>query len=111
MCGFTGIYSQLLQPDLALVKKMNSTLTHRGPDGNGYYSDNRIALGHSRLSIIDLSEAGKQPIMNENKDIIVAFNGEIYNHEELREWLINKGYNFIGRSDSEIIPNLYQELG
>jgi asparagine synthase (glutamine-hydrolysing) len=111
MCGICGIYNfdrQLV--DEEILRKMNHTLIHRGPDGEGYYIDKNIGLGHRRLSIIDL-ERGKQPMGNEDGSIQVVFNGEIYNFPELKKDLEAKGYHFRTRSDTETIIYGYEEWG
>jgi asparagine synthase (glutamine-hydrolysing) len=105
ICGFTG------SPDDNTLKKMTRELTHRGPDDEGFYADGEINLGMRRLSIIDI-EGGKQPIHNEDKTLWVVFNGEIYNHVELRQNLIEKGHYFhTDHSDTEVIVHLYEEYG
>src|SRR4030042_4736745 len=94
MCGICGFcFSDDRAVDLGILQKMTTTLQHRGPDDEGYYSDDGIALGHRRLSIIDL-DTGKQPIHNEDKTIYVVFTGEIYNFPELKKELENKGHRF-----------------
>jgi len=111
MCGICGIYNfdgQMV--DKELLQKMNNTLIHRGPDGEGYFIDSNIGLGHRRLSIIDL-EGGKQPMGNEDGSIQVVFNGEIYNFLELKKDLEGKGYHFRTRSDTETIIYGYEEWG
>jgi asparagine synthase (glutamine-hydrolysing) len=90
---------------------MQQVLHHRGPDGYGIKLWPEAGLVHTRLSIIDLSAAGAQPLSNEDRTVWVAFNGEIYNHCELRHQLESRGHVFIGRSDSEILPHLYEEEG
>lgn len=111
MCGICGIYHfdrRLI--DEEILRKMNHTLIHRGPDGEGYYIDKNIGLGHRRLSIIDL-ERGKQPMGNEDGSVQVVFNGEIYNFLELKRDLEAKGYRFRTRSDTETIIYGYEEWG
>jgi len=112
MCGICGIYnlSKEKRTDMDLLKQMTHILRHRGPDEFGFYDDDRIGLGHSRLSIIDLAQ-GKQPIHNENKSIWITFNGEIFNYLELREELVKKGHQFYTHSDTEVIIHLYEEKG
>lgn len=105
MCGITGFNWD----DKKLVKKMTSSLRHRGPDDFGIYTDRGISLGHRRLSIIDLSKKGKQPMTNENGDIIVVFNGEIYNFKELKDVLEKSGHKFKSNSDTEVIVHGYEE--
>jgi asparagine synthase (glutamine-hydrolysing) len=89
---------------------MTWSLRHRGPDDEGYYTDDGVAFGHRRLSIIDL-ETGHQPIHNEDESVIAVFNGEIYNFQELRDDLIRKGHRFYTRTDTEVLVHLYEELG
>jgi len=111
MCGICGIYNFNVQAvNKELLEKMNNTLVHRGPDGEGYYIEKNIGLGHRRLSIIDL-EGGKQPMGNEDGSIQVVFNGEIYNFLELKKDLEAKGYHFRTRSDTETIIYGYEEWG
>ena len=89
---------------------MVASLAHRGPDDRGYYVRDNIAMGQSRLSIIDI-ESGKQPIYNEDKSVVVVYNGEIFNYPELREDLIKRGHVFYTKSDTEVIVHLYEEYG
>ena len=107
MCGFVGFVDKNKNKD-KIIKKMADIIKHRGPDSDGYYTDDFIALGFRRLSIIDLS-GGNQPIYSENKDNVIVFNGEIYNYKELREELIKKGYKFKTNTDTEVILNGYLE--
>ena len=90
---------------------MAKTLSHRGPDQDGFYCSDQVSLGHRRLSIIDLSENGRQPMFNEDGSVVVVFNGEIYNFAELREELEQKGHVFTSRSDTEVILHGYEEWG
>jgi len=112
MCGITGI----LQPksrgpiDINLLRTMNSTLRHRGPDDEGYWAEGGVGLAMRRLSIIDL-EGGHQPVCNETGDVWTVFNGEIYNFAELREDLIRRGHRFNSHTDTEVIVHLYEEEG
>jgi len=111
MCGICGIYNFDGQfVDEEILRKMNHTLIHRGPDGEGYFIESNMGLGHRRLSIIDL-ESGKQPMGNEDGSIQVVFNGEIYNFLELKKDLEAKGYRFRTRSDTETIIYGYEEWG
>ncbi len=112
MCGICGIYGfNGLGPEAeGITKKMCSVMVHRGPDDEGTYSDEKVSLGMRRLSIIDLV-TGHQPITNEDKNVWVVYNGEIYNFRKLREQLIQKGHNFATRSDTEVIVHLYEEEG
>jgi asparagine synthase (glutamine-hydrolysing) len=112
MCGICGIFDlkEKKRIDHHIVRKMTGKLLHRGPDGVNYYSDDRISLGFTRLSIIDL-EGGMQPIFNEDDSIIMICNGEIFNYIELREELIKKGHQFKTHTDVEVILHLYEERG
>ena len=107
MCGIVGFVSQKGEKGI-IIKKMTDKLIHRGPDEEGFYIDENIALGHRRLSIIDLDN-GKQPISN--KKFVVIFNGEIYNYMELKAELIEKKYKFETDSDTEILLHGYEEWG
>ena len=109
MCGICGRYSEngVDQHDLRL---MLQSIAHRGPDDEGIYLDGCIGLANRRLSIIDLP-GGKQPISNENGSVWVVYNGEIYNHRQLRDVLLEKGHTFRTNSDTEVIVHLYEELG
>ena len=109
MCGFTGFTGSLDNKNQVLEDMMN-TIIHRGPDSGGKYTDNDIALGFRRLSIIDLS-SGDQPILNEDGSKILLFNGEIYNYHSLRETLKEKGHVFKTKSDSEVLLHGYEEFG
>ncbi len=106
MCGIVGFNFE----DKILAKKMCDVMIHRGPDGEGYYTNKNITLGHRRLSIIDLC-TGDQPIFNEDNSVVVVFNGEIYNFQELRVDLEAKGHHFSTSSDTEIIVHAYEEYG
>jgi asparagine synthase (glutamine-hydrolysing) len=110
MCGITGLYSRNgLERDAEIsLRRMVNSLSHRGPDESGLYIDDNAALGHSRLSIIDLS-GGAQPITNEDSTLWIIFNGEIFNYPELREGLLNSGHNFRTHTDTEVILHLYEE--
>lgn len=109
MCGIAGIRDER-GADEGLVRAMTERLRHRGPDGEGFFSDDGVALGMRRLAIID-PEHGHQPLYNERRDIAVVFNGELYNHAELRDWLGERGHTFNSGSDGEVLPHLYEELG
>ena len=111
MCGISGIFNLSGEAvSIKLLDLMNSQQLHRGPDGGDIWVDRNIGLGHRRLSIIDLI-SGKQPISNEDDSIYVTFNGEIYNHCELRENLQSKGHIFKTSCDTEVIVHLYEEYG
>ena len=109
MCGIVGFYSDEKNKE-PIIKKMADRIKHRGPDGEGYYTDEKVALGHRRLSIIDI-EGGSQPMFTEDKSIVVVFNGEIYNYIELKEELEDKEYNFTTNSDTEVLLYGYKEWG
>lgn len=109
MCGIVGFVSQEKKKK-EIIKKMADRIKHRGPDGEGYYIDEDVALGHRRLSIIDLS-TGDQPIYNEDEQMVIVFNGEIYNYVELRDELKKKKHEFKTSSDTEILIHGYEEWG
>ena len=107
MCGIAGFINNK-ENKKEIIKNMTDKIIHRGPDAEGFYVDDDIALGHRRLSIIDLS-SGDQPIYNEDKSVVIIFNGEIYNYIELREELIKKGHKFKTKADTEVILHGYEE--
>lgn len=109
MCGIAGYVSDK-KPKKKILKLMTDRIAYRGPDAEGFFLDDNAALGHRRLAIIDLS-TGNQPIYNEEKDIAIVFNGEIYNYVELREELKNKNHKFITSSDTEVLVHGYEEWG
>jgi asparagine synthase (glutamine-hydrolysing) len=115
MCGICGIvaWNGGVACDEATVKRMRDTLVHRGPDDAGVFirPDDRVALGHRRLSIVDLSPAGHQPMANEDGTVWITYNGEVYNHVELRRELEAKGHVFRSGTDTEAIVHLYEEDG
>lgn len=109
MCGFVGfVGKQSKEEKRKIIKDMANMIVHRGPDSDGYYIDDNVALGFRRLSIIDLDK-GSQPIYNEDKSMVIVFNGEIYNYKELKEELINKGHKFKTNTDTEVILHGYEE--
>jgi len=111
MCGICGIYDRSGRPvDRSDLERMNATLAHRGPDGEGYYLDGEVGLGHRRLSIIDLP-GGAQPMSNEDDTLQLVFNGEIYNYLELRRELTGHGHRFKTQSDTEVIVHAYEQWG
>jgi len=112
MCGICGKlnFEQNSSVDPTLIRTMLQTIRHRGPDDEGIYLGPQVALGHRRLSIIDLSR-GHQPLSNENGTVLIVFNGEIYNFQELRAFLLRKGHTFKTQTDTEVIVHLYEELG
>ena len=107
MCGICGFNWK----DEQLAREMAGRITHRGPDQEGVFTDDRASLAFRRLSIIDLSENGAQPMANEDGTVQLVFNGEIYNFQELREQLTQKGHTFKSRTDSEVIIHAYEEYG
>ncbi len=111
MCGFTGFADciNVSEKDI-IIKKMADRIIHRGPDSDSYFTASHVALGFRRLSIVDLA-GGDQPIFNENKDKVIVFNGEIYNHKELRAELEQKGHIFKTNADTEAILHGYEEYG
>ena len=113
MCGITGIWDFKNKISPELIEKMTNVLSHRGPDDAGIFIDskNNVGFGHRRLSIIDLSPAGHQPMANAEETIWVTFNGEIYNFKEIRAELEIKGYKFKSNSDTEVILKSYEEWG
>jgi asparagine synthase (glutamine-hydrolysing) len=111
MCGIAGYLANSGQPvDRFLAGRMCARMAHRGPDGYGAFFGSGVALGHRRLSIIDVS-GGAQPMGNEEGTLTVVFNGEIYNYEDLRRDLIEKGHRFRTCSDTEVLLHLYEEEG
>lgn len=103
MCGIVGFVDELSSKKKKdIIKKMADKIIHRGPDGEGYYVDDNIALGHRRLSIIDL-KGGAQPIYSQDQNLVIVFNGEIYNYQELRKELEINGYVFQTKTDTEVI--------
>jgi asparagine synthase (glutamine-hydrolysing) len=111
MCGISGFVNRHRPADPALLRRMTDVIAHRGPDGSGSYIDGPVALGHRRLSIIDLSSNGAQPMHNEDGKITVTFNGEIYNYLALRDELIARGHVFRSRCDTEVLVHGYEEWG
>lgn len=113
MCGICGILhldpNQPVSPDT--LRRMNTVIRHRGPDDEGVWTRGNVGFGHTRLSIIDLSPHGRQPMCNEDETVWITFNGEIYNFVSLREHLIKKGHKFRSRTDTEVIIHLWEEEG
>jgi len=112
MCGICGKLAFDSQEAISpsLIRAMADTIRHRGPDDDGYYVSGQIGLGFRRLSIIDL-KSGHQPLSNEDGSVWIVFNGEIYNYQELRAFLLEKGHVFKTRTDTEVIVHLYEEFG
>ena len=107
MCGIFGFTGE---SDVDLLRRMGAVLSHRGPDDEGFYKDDLVSLGNRRLSIIGLS-MGRQPLYDESGDVVLVYNGEIYNYLLLREELERRGHRFATDSDGEVICHLYQEMG
>lgn len=112
MCGICGIAVARGGPSISeeILRKMNASISHRGPDEDGFYINEKVGLASRRLSIIDLT-SGSQPISNEDESIRIVFNGEIYNYRELRDYLEKHGHLFHTQSDTETILHLYEEFG
>ncbi|MCP4146540.1 MAG: asparagine synthetase B, partial [bacterium] len=112
MCGITGIFNLDGRPvSIAVIKKMADVIVHRGPDSEGFWTDGFIGFGHRRLSILDLSPAGHQPMMSENGRYVIVYNGEVYNFRNLRMELEAKGYSFRSNTDTEVVLKSFQEWG
>ncbi len=110
MCGFVGFTNHINNAG-QVIEDMMEAIRHRGPDAGGKYVDADIALGHRRLSIIDISAQGNQPLYSEDGKLVLCFNGEIYNYQEIRAELIGKGYHFATNTDSEVLIYGYREYG
>jgi asparagine synthase (glutamine-hydrolysing) len=113
MCGISGFLASdaAMAAPVATVRRMNDALVHRGPDAEGVWTHGPCALGHRRLSIIDLSPEARQPLLNEDETVAVVVNGEIYNFQSIRDELVAKGHTFRSHSDSEVVLHLYEEVG
>ena len=112
MCGITGF--SLKDSSInrkKIIQLMNDKLSHRGPDGEGYYNDDFINFGHKRLAIIDLNERSNQPFVDSTKEFVIVFNGEIYNYIEIKKELIEKGIKFKTTSDTEVLIESYVMWG
>jgi asparagine synthase (glutamine-hydrolysing) len=112
VCGICGklVFDRQAQVSRTVLKGMADSIVHRGPDDEGFYFSGQVGLGFRRLSIIDLG-GGHQPLCNEDESVWIVFNGEIYNYQELRQFLLSKGHQFRTQSDTEVIVHLYEELG
>jgi asparagine synthase (glutamine-hydrolysing) len=113
MCGIGGklYFDPARSVEREILERMNAVQAHRGPDDSGIYCEGALGLAHRRLSIIDLSPAGHQPMSNEDGTIWIVFNGEIYNFQDLRPDLVRRGHRFRSRTDTEVILHLYEERG
>src|SRR3989344_514365 len=107
MCGISGFNFK----DERLIMSMVQSLEHRGPDDQGFYCDENISLGHNRLSIIDLSARGHQPMFSADKNLVITYNGELYNFREIRQALEARGHKFVSQTDTEVILAAYQAYG
>ncbi|MBR6100975.1 MAG: asparagine synthase (glutamine-hydrolyzing) [Ruminococcus sp.] len=110
MCGIVGFTNHISDAE-SVIEKMMERIVHRGPDSKGSYVDERVAMGFRRLSIIDLSDKGSQPIYNEDKSLVITFNGEIYNYRELRDELRADGHTFSSETDTEVLVHGYEQWG
>ena len=110
MCGINGIIYKKSSPNISEIHQMNQTIKHRGPDDEGIFEFNNIVIGHVRLSILDLSEKGKQPMSNDSR-YWITYNGEIYNFKELKAQLSQLGHRFYTKTDTEVILCAYKEWG
>lgn len=110
MCGIVG-FTNFIDNSNKIIGEMMDKIRHRGPDAEGKYVDENIALGHRRLSIIDVSSSGDQPIFNEDGSMVIIFNGEIYNYHEIREKLVGAGHIFKTNTDTEVLLHGYEEYG
>jgi asparagine synthase (glutamine-hydrolysing) len=113
MCGILGIVSKSPNSDKSWLEKGLNCLLHRGPDDCGEWisSKGHVGLAHRRLSIVDLSMAGHQPMQDPDNGLVIVFNGEIYNFLELRKELSLKGYSFYSQTDTEVVMKAYVEWG
>jgi len=112
MCGISGYIPRLgREVDLSGLEHMTGLIAHRGPDDQGIFTDGRLGLGHRRLSILDLSPDGHQPMKDKESDCIIVFNGEVYNYIELREELKTLGYVFRTQTDTEVVMKAYAAWG
>ena len=107
MCGICGFNFS----DKTLLRNMTDCMKHRGPNARGYFTDRYVSLGHRRLSIIDLTKSGNQPMFNEDKSIVITYNGEIFNFKEIKKDLQEKGHSFSSNTDTEVVIHAYEEYG
>jgi asparagine synthase (glutamine-hydrolysing) len=112
MCGIAGLFNLNGEPaSPVILRKMTDAIAHRGPDGEGFYIDSFVGLGHRRLAIIDLSPAGHQPMATEDGNYIIVYNGEVYNFQELKVQLESSGHKFRSRTDTEVVLQAYVQWG
>ena len=112
MCGIAGIVHFDGAPASSTsLKKMTDVIAHRGPDGEGQFVDGSVGLGHRRLSIIDLSPSGRQPMATADGRFVITYNGEVYNFRELRTELASRGHKFVSQTDSEVVLKSFAEWG
>ena len=110
MCGIVGFTNHIDNSNVVLSKMMDK-IKHRGPDAEGSYIDDKVALGHRRLSIICITADGNQPMFNEDGSIALVFNGEIYNFQDIKAELIKAGHTFKNSTDSEVLIHGYEQYG
>lgn len=108
MCGICGFMGEVLDRD-EVIKRMTDVITHRGPDSSGVFAGDGVTMGFRRLSIIDVGNTGDQPIYNEDRTLVLTFNGEIYNYQDLRKELLEKGHKFYTNTDSEVLVHGFEE--
>lgn len=108
MCGICGFTGEVLDRD-EVIKRMTDVITHRGPDSSGVFAGDGVTMGFRRLSIIDVGNTGDQPIYNEDRTLVLTFNGEIYNYQDLRKELLEKGHKFYTNTDSEVLVHGFEE--
>ncbi|GEN53443.1 asparagine synthase (glutamine-hydrolyzing) [Halobacillus faecis] len=111
MCGIVGIFNKIGVENHTIIQDMMEKIQHRGPDNQGSYTDGEISLGFQRLTIIDVSENGNQPMFSENERYVMVFNGEIYNFQSLREDLLLQGHTFHSQADSEVVLHGFEQYG
>ena len=113
MCGISGItnFNKELEVENSSIKEMMKLMKHRGPDDNGFFEKKNIGFGFVRLSIIDLSDAGHQPMFDKSGRFMIIHNGEVYNYVELKNELLSKGYIFKSNTDTEVILYSFIEWG
>jgi asparagine synthase (glutamine-hydrolysing) len=111
MCGICGTVAADGSSNVEEVRRPMDALSHRGPDGAEAWTDGHCSIGHRRLAIIDLSDRAMEPMPNETQEVWLSFNGEIYNHDALRDDLMRRGHSFRSRTDAEVIVHGYEEWG